>query len=334
MGDPAPGPPPNTKYTTAAWCATYMNDKGMKNPCMMYSDLNGYFNQISMGSMAKDVYRPFPPTADPPVSVPGKCSDGPTCPSGGAGTYTKLEKCGEKLTADVKYVTLGGSGLGAPSDKPKCPYTSEPAMSTETLKAMVDAQGAQGVDLDLEACMFCPDVWTKTAEHAHAAQLKVQVTNFGSGLASWQRQEIKTGAQWLVENDDKWDSLALMLYGSAMNEGSEGGYDICCCNDGKDAPTAASPCGNTHMYLKQWLDYTYNGKKIPANKIVLAMTASQGGGLQKFMVEFFQDLVVKEGLKGIAFWDGYKLDKSWLPTYQTLPSPPPKCPPEGAKCVK
>ena len=150
VADPAPGPPPNTKYTTAAWCATYMNDKGMENPCMMYSDLNGYFNQISMGSMAKDVYRPFPPTADPPVSVPGKCSDGPTCPSGGAGTYTKLEKCGEKLTADVKYVTLGGSGLGAPSDKPKCPYTSEPAMSTETLKAMVDAQGAQGVDLDLE----------------------------------------------------------------------------------------------------------------------------------------------------------------------------------------
>ena len=213
-----------------------------------------------------------------------------------------------------------------------------PALPMELTAAAAGRGAAAGSpSTRRQACMFCPDVWTKTAEHAHAAQLKVQVTNFGSGLASWQRQEIKTGAQWLVENDDKWDSLALMLYGSAMNEGPThdgGGFDICCCNDGKDAPTAASPCGNTHMYLKQWLDYTYNGKKIPANKIILAMTATPGGGLQKFMVEFFQDLVVKEGLKGIAFWDGYKLNKNWLPTYQTLPSPPPKCPPEGAKCVK
>ena len=315
-----------------------MNAKGMENPCMMYSDLNGKFNQISMGQMAKEVIEPWPPTADPPTKVPGTCAEGPVCPSGGAGTYTPLQKCGDKLTMDVKYVTLGGSGLGAPVDRPACPYTAEPAMSSSKLRAIADAQGAQGVDLDLEACMYCPDVWTKTAENAHAATppLKVQVTAFGSSAASWQPQDVQRGLQWLVENDDKWDSVALMLYGSKMNEAAPGGFDICCCNDGADMPTAASPCGNTYMYFKQWIDYSYNGKKIPPNKIILAMTATPGAGLQKFMIDFFQDIVVKEGLKGIAFWDGYKLQKDWVPSwpFTPLPSPPPKCPPEGSKCIK
>ena len=49
------------------------------------------------------------------------------------------------------------------------------------------------------------------------------------------------------------------------------------------------------------------------------------------MVDFFADIVQKEGLKGVAFWDGVLLDKSWVPSYQAI-STPPACPAGGVAC--
>ena len=174
--------------------------------------------------------------------------------------------------------------------------------------------------------MYCPDVWTKTAENAKAAGLKVQVTTVGSAAAGAGAQTTvyADGVKWLAANNDKWDSVALMLYGSGM---VGQGWNICCC--GANAPTATFPCGNTYTYIKQWLDHQ---PSIQRNKIILAMTATQGAGLKKFMVDFFADIVQKEGLKGVAFWNGVLLDKSWIPTYQALPSPPPACPADGVAC--
>ena len=173
--------------------------------------------------------------------------------------------------------------------------------------------------------MYCPDVWKQTAENAKKALLKVQITTFGSAAGAGAPTPIYAeGVKWLAENNDKWDSVALMLYGAGM---VGQGWNICCC--GAKAPTATSPCGKTYAYIKQWLDYQ---PSIQRNKIVLAMTATPGAGLQKFMVDFFADIVQKEGLKGVAFWDGVLLDKSWMPTYQALPSPPPACPKDGVAC--
>ena len=65
--------------------------------------------------------------------------------------------------------------------------------------------------------MYCPDVWTKTAENAKAAGLKVQITTFGSAAgAGAPTAEYAEGVKWLAANNDKWDSVALMLYGAGM----------------------------------------------------------------------------------------------------------------------
>jgi hypothetical protein len=188
------------------------------------------YNQVMMGAFTALVYKPWPPV-DKQKPVAAQCSDGPTCPSGGAGTSTKRGPCPVK--ANVKYVTLGGMNVGVTGQTPACPYTAESAMSKEALKALADAQGAQGIDLDLESCMYCPDVWQKTAVNAKAANLKVQVTTVGSAASPYlpsgagaQTQVYADGVKWLAANNDKWDSVALMLYGKNM---VGQGYNICCC---------------------------------------------------------------------------------------------------------
>ena len=313
---PAPAPAPTThEFVTAGWCATYANTecwapiKGadpqcegveMQNECMV--EAMSEFDQVSMGYMASKIFDPFPPGNDQ-ASREITCSDGPMCPSGGrTNIWSAPGKC--PITAPKKYITLGGDGLG----------TCGEALEAEVLTGLVNAQDANGVDLDLEGCMECKDTWQGTAENAKSAGLAVQITPFGSAA------DDGVLMPWLLDNPDKWDTVALMLYGASM-EGD--GWEICCCSP-TEAPTAAAPCGKTYSHIKKWLD-----SGLPKHKILLGVTVV---GLERYMVDFFADIVYTHKLGGMAYWKASSAPAAGLlPSYGA--APPLQCPPAGQVCA-
>ena len=312
---PAPAPPTTHEFVTAGWCATYANTecwapiKGadpqcegveMQNECMVEA-LND-FGQVSMGYMASRIFDPFPP-ADDQASRETTCSDGPMCPSGGrTNIWSTPGKC--PVTAPKKYITLGGDGLG----------TCGEALEAEVLTGLVNAQDANGVDLDLEGCMECINTWQGTATNAKSAGLAVQITPFGSSA------DDGVLIPWLLNNPDKWDTVALMLYGASM---VGDGWEVCCCSP-TEAPTAAAPCGKTYSHIKKWLD-----SGVPKHKILLGVTVV---GLERYMVDFFADIVYTHKLGGMSYWKASSAPAmNLMPSYGA--SPAPECPPAGQVCA-
>ena len=305
------------KFVTAGWCATYANTEcwapvegadpqcegvEMQNECMEEA-LDG-FDQVSMGYMASKIFDPFPPSDDQ-AARDITCSDGPMCPSGGrTNIWSPPGKC--PVVASKKYITLGGDGLGT---------CGEP-LGAEVLTGLVNAQDANGVDLDLEGCMECKDTWQGTAANAKSAGLAVQITPFGSAA------DDGVVLPWLLNNPDKWDSVALMLYGSSM---MGDGWEVCCCS-ATEAPTAAAPCGKTYAHIKKWLD-----SGLPKHKILLGVTVV---GLERYMVDFFADIVATHKLGGMAYWKASTAPAMGLmPSYDAHIGPAPACPPAGPMCA-
>ena len=226
----------------------------------------------------------------------------------GAGGATHVWSSPGKCPVDAgkKFILLGGDKLGGPCGDP---------IPGAKLRALAEAQGAGGIDLDLEGCMECATAWQGTAKAAKAEGLAVQITPFGSAAAASDDVIIP----WLKSNPDAWDTVALMLYGSSM---IGEGWELCCCGD--LAPTAASPCGKTYDWIKEWLD-----SGVPKHKILLGVTTV---GLERYMVDFYADLVVTHQLAGLSYWRANTAKGlNLLPTYRNV-APGTACPAGAQRC--
>ena len=163
--------------------------------------------------------------------------------------------------------------------------------------------------------MECASAWQGTAKNAKEEGLAVQITPFGSAANDG------ILVPWLKSNPDAWDSVALMLYSTSMVDPTQG-WNLCCCGD--LAPTAASPCGKTFDWIEEWLD-----SGVPKHKILLGVTTE---GLERYMVDFFADLVATHQLAGLSYWQANRAKGlGLLPTYRSVAAGT-ACPADAQRC--
>ena len=211
-----------------------------------------------------------------------------------------------------RFVTFGGAGMTGANP------------SVTDIKNAMDAKPTigdyifNGVDFDLEGCLAGKQanlvtnaVTVKTSANQYEG-MKIQLTTNGNYSSSQVPNWAKTQG-----NMDNVDYIALMCYGRGMNT-DDWGINPSCAN--ATSPTSAIPfdCCPTWGYIKGWFSDT-NIMKNPS-KILLAMTAFPGGGLEAYMVTYFKNIATHYGLGGILFWDVRNATK-WI--NQIKPPPPP-----------
>jgi len=264
---------------TAGWCVNYQCDDVPVGLDTMYA---GSFQPTSLH--------------DGPTNQDGSPYDG-------------------KTDITNRYVTFGGAGVFGPTGSA---VPTADIISQDEMKTAVENFGATGLDFDLEASLDNTHVWQTTIDNAVALKsdgtiTNIQVTCFGSNTVPG-LNELPT---WAAANPEKFDTIALMLYGGSM---TGAGWEIPKCQDGKQV-TAENPSGKTWEYINKWLE-----SGIPHEKIILGMTST---GLEQYHVDFFQQIVDKYSLGGISFWNVAKMGQVNLPTYGSAVTPI-TCPPAPA----